>query len=132
MGLKEIKEKKKEELMKKMKKSDSKNYPDEPVDISAFKFDEFVEKYPFVVVDCWSPTCPPCVMLAPIIKDLAKEYSGKVVFGKVNFMYPENQEIAIRYGIQGIPTLLVFKNGRLAGRLVGYRDKAMLKRELGL
>ena len=101
-----------------------------PIDIDATNFDEFV-KGEFVVVDCWSPTCPPCLMLAPVIDKLASKHTN-VKFGKVNFSNQANRPIANRFGINVVPTLLVFKSGELVNRLVGYKDEATLEKELGL
>lgn len=105
---------------------------DKPVDIDGVDLDAFVKKHEYAVVDCWSPSCPPCVMLAPIIHDLAKKHAGKVVFGKVNFSDSSNQMVAAKYGISGIPTLLIFRKGKLVNRLVGYRSKSELEIELEL
>tara|TARA_Y100000310_G_scaffold338109_1_gene426880 strand:- start:1027 stop:1338 length:312 start_codon:yes stop_codon:yes gene_type:complete len=101
-----------------------------PIDVDAKDFDEFI-KGKFVVVDCWSPTCPPCLMLAPVIDELAKEHT-EVKFGKVNFANQENVVIAQRFHIHGIPAILVFKNGELVDTLVGYKGKEVLAKELGL
>lgn len=101
-----------------------------PIDIDATNFDEFV-KGEFVVVDCWSPTCPPCMMLAPVIDALASKHTN-VKFGKVNFSNSANQPIAARFSINVIPTILIFKKGELVETLVGYKDEATLEKELGL
>ena len=105
---------------------------DKPIDVDAVSFDDFIKKHPFIVIDCWSTRCPPCMMLAPIIDDLAKEHAGKVVFGKLSFDDIDNQQIAARFEINVIPTLLIFRDGKLADRLVGYRTKETLEKELGL
>lgn len=105
---------------------------DKPIEIDATQIEDLANQYPFVVIDCWSPTCPPCMVLAPIIEQLAKELAGKVVFGKVNLSRPDNRMAAIEYEISGIPTLLVFKNGELVNTLVGFRSKQELRADLGL
>jgi len=79
-----------------------------------------------VIVDFWAEWCMPCRMIAPIFKELAKEYAGKMKFAKVNVDF--NQELAARYGIQGIPTLLVFNKGNVVERVVGAMPKPALKR----
>lgn len=81
-----------------------------------------------VVVDFWAPWCQPCRIIAPIIEELAKEYDGKVVFAKLNT--DENMQTTMRFGIRGIPTLLIFKNGKEVGRIVGARPKPQLKEEI--
>lgn len=77
-----------------------------------------------VLVDFWATWCGPCRMLAPVIEELAKEYEGRVVVGKVNI--DEQPELAEVFQIQSIPTVLVFKNGQLADMAVGYRPKEQL------
>jgi len=90
--------------------------------------DEVINSSQPVVVDLWAEWCMPCRMIAPIIEELAQEYDGKVKFGKLNV--DENRNIAIRYSIQAIPTLLIFKDGQLVQKFVGLRSKADLKREI--
>ena len=90
--------------------------------------DEVINSPQPVVIDLWAEWCMPCRMIAPIIEELAQEYDGKVKFGKLNV--DENRNIAIRYSIQAIPTLLIFKDGQLVQKLVGLRSKADLKREI--
>ncbi len=81
-----------------------------------------------VVVDFWAPWCQPCRLIAPIIEELANEYDGRVVFAKLNT--DDNMQTAMRFGIRGIPTLIIFKNGQEAGRIVGARPKPQLKQEI--
>ncbi|TMF02541.1 MAG: thioredoxin [Chloroflexi bacterium] len=71
-----------------------------------------------VVVDFYADWCGPCHMMAPVVEQLAGEYAGKVTVGKLDV--DVNQEIAIRYGVMGIPTLGLFREGKLVDRLVGY------------
>jgi thioredoxin 1 len=79
-------------------------------------------------VDCWAPWCGPCRMMTPIIDELAAENTGKIAFAKLNT--DENRDIAARYQIQAIPTLLIFKDGKLADRKVGAMPKKLLQGEL--
>ena len=71
-----------------------------------------------VVVDFYADWCGPCRMMSPVVEQLAGEYAGKVTIGKLDV--DVNQEIAIRYGVMGIPTLGLFRGGKLVDRLVGY------------
>jgi len=77
-----------------------------------------------MVVDFWAPWCGPCKMMLPIVDELAVEYDGRVVFGKVNV--DENDAMCSEYGIMNIPTMLFFKNGELVDRHVGAARKADL------
>jgi thioredoxin 1 len=78
-----------------------------------------------VLVDFWAPWCGPCKMIAPILEELATELAGKLAISKVNV--DDNGDIAAEYGIRAIPTLLLFKDGKLAEQYVGMMDKASLK-----
>ncbi|WP_018291570.1 thioredoxin [Verrucomicrobium sp. 3C] len=75
-----------------------------------------------VVVDFWAEWCGPCRMVAPVIEELANELSGKVKFGKVNV--DQQQDLARRFSIQSIPTLLIFRDGEVRGRQVGAASKS--------
>ena len=74
-----------------------------------------------VLVDFWATWCGPCKMIAPIVKEIADEYDGKILVGKVNV--DEEPELTMQYNVSSIPTLMVFKNGQLVNRAVGYREK---------
>jgi len=74
-----------------------------------------------VFLDCWAPWCGPCRMLAPIVEQLATELSGRVKVAKLNV--DENQQTATQFGIQSIPTMLIFKDGQPVDRLVGAQPK---------
>ena len=81
-----------------------------------------------VVVDFWAEWCGPCKMLAPILNELAEEYGNRLKFTKVNI--DEHQELATQYGIQSIPTLLLFRRGEVTDQMVGLRSKRELKMKL--
>lgn len=78
-----------------------------------------------VLVDFWAEWCGPCKMIAPVLDELAEEYSGKVKIGKVNIDH--EQGLAGQYGVRAIPTLLLFKQGQVAEQMVGARSKRDLK-----
>jgi thioredoxin 1 len=77
-----------------------------------------------VLLDFWAPWCGPCKMLAPTLAQIAEEQAGKVKVGKVNV--DEEMDLAVSYGITSIPTVLLFKNGQLAGTSIGYVPKETL------
>ncbi len=94
---------------------------------STFEVDVIGSDLP-VLVDFWAPWCGPCRMVAPIVEELAEEYEGKVKFVKLNT--DENPQVAGKYGIRSIPTLLVFKGGKPVGQIVGFRPKSDLEKRL--
>jgi thioredoxin 1 len=100
-----------------------------PIAVDDSSFDQIVlqAKTP-VLVDFWATWCAPCRMVAPIIDELAEEYSGRISFAKVDV--DQNLKIATRYSIMSIPTLLIFKKGAPVSHLVGYKPKEDLKRTL--
>ncbi len=101
----------------------------QPVPVNDSNFDQVVLKADKpVLVDLWAIWCKPCLMVAPIIDELAKEYEGKINFVKVDV--GQNPKTASRYNVMSIPTLLIFKNGRPVSHLVGARSKRELKQSL--
>ncbi|KYH38207.1 MAG: thioredoxin [Candidatus Bathyarchaeota archaeon B23] len=99
--------------------------PSRPLELTDADFQSVVEGNPLVVVDCWAPWCGPCLYVAPIIEELARDYAGRIVFGKLNV--DENPQTAVRYRIMSIPTLLVFKDGKLVDRIVGAMPRRRLE-----
>lgn len=81
-----------------------------------------------VLVDFWAEWCGPCKMIGPIVEELASEYGGKVKVGKVNV--DNNPEISVKYGIRSIPSLLIFKDGKVADQIVGAVPKNHIKKQL--
>ncbi|MDD2444842.1 MAG: thioredoxin [Candidatus Nanoarchaeia archaeon] len=77
------------------------------------------------VVDFWAPWCGPCQMMAPVFEDLSNEFKDKINFAKVNV--DENRNLSMQYNIQGIPTLLIFKEGELIDQITGFSDKSKLR-----
>ena len=80
------------------------------------------------IVDFWAEWCGPCRMVGPIVEELAKEYEGQAVIGKVNVDF--NNEISVKYGIRNIPTVLFFKNGQLIDKQVGAVPRSVLEDKL--
>lgn len=99
-----------------------------PIGLTDSNFANEISKYPIMLVDFWAPWCGPCRMVSPIIEQLSREYSGKVAFGKVNV--DENQRIAASFGIQSIPTLMIFRNGKAVDVMVGALPKAQIELKL--
>jgi len=98
------------------------------LELSSDNFAEAANKYSLLVVDCWAPWCGPCQFLSPVIEELARDYQGKIAFGKLNV--DENRALAMKYQIMSIPTLLIFKNGQLIDQKVGAMPREMLEPEL--
>lgn len=82
-----------------------------------------------VLVDFWAAWCGPCQMMGPIVDELAEEMKDKVKIGKLNV--DENRETATNYSVMSIPTLIIFKDGKVVKQLVGVQAKENLKEELG-
>ena len=120
-----IKKKKLQEMMYDAYQKERRMMVNTPIEIADNTFDKIIQDNPLVVVDCWAPWCGPCRMVAPVLEELAQDYSGKILFGKLNV--DENQNITTRYQIMSIPTLLVFKDGNLVDRIVGAIPKDMLE-----
>ena len=98
----------------------------EPIHVTDAAFEETVLKSPVpVIVDFWAPWCGPCKVVAPILDKLAKEYEGKMTVAKVNT--DENPEWMMKYGIQGIPTMLFVAEGKIVHRQVGALPERMLR-----
>jgi thioredoxin 1 len=119
--------------MRKMKELErrialKKHVPNEPIQITDQTFDQTIKKNPLVVIDFWAEWCMPCLIIAPIVEEFAKDYAGKVVFGKLNV--DENKATAVRYGIKAIPALLFFKNGKLVDQVLGAVSRQHLEEKI--
>ena len=125
--LETIKQRKLRQLMEKAVETEKKKKPalNKPIEVSDATFKDVIQNNPIVVVDCWAPWCAPCHMVAPVIEEMARDYAGRILFGKLNV--DENREVAMQYQIMGIPTLLVFKNGKLADRIIGAMPRQVLE-----
>ena len=101
----------------------------QPIHITDTEFDQKVlQSAAPVVVDFWAPWCGPCKMIAPVLEKLAAEYDGKITVAKVNT--DENPEWAMKYGVQGIPTLLFIKGGDVKDRIVGVAPAPAIKAKI--
>ena len=98
------------------------------LELNSKNLEDAIKNNPSLVVDCWAPWCGPCRMMSPVIDELATDLKGKITFGKLNT--DENQDMAMKYQVQAIPTLLIFKDGKLADRKVGALPKKVLAGEL--
>ncbi len=107
---------------------DAKGALSSPLTVGDGDFNQIVQRYPLIVIDCWAAWCGPCRMVAPIIDELAKAYAGSVVFGKLNV--DENQETAVRFNVMSIPTMLIMKNGKEVDRIVGAVPKQSIEARL--
>lgn len=121
----EIKKEKMKEIMEKKNKRQVK------IEVGVDDFEEKVieqSKEVPVVVDFWSPSCQPCLIIGPILEREAKKYDGKFVLAKVNVS--NNIKLAQRYGVSGIPTIKMFKGGEIADGFVGSRSEDMVEKWL--
>ncbi len=97
------------------------------VEVTDASFEEFIAKNKLAVIDCWAAWCGPCNMLSPVVEHLAGEYTN-ITFGKLNV--DENRGVPMKFGIMSIPTLLYFRDGKLADKTLGALPKKMLEGRL--
>ena len=100
----------------------------EPVTLTDSNFASETARYPVMLVDFWAPWCGPCRIVGPIIEQLAREYSGRVAFGKLNV--DDNQAVAGSFGVQSIPTMMVLKSGKVVDVMIGALPKAQIEIKL--
>ena len=99
-----------------------------PIEITDANYEEIINSEKPVLVDFWAEWCGPCRMIGPVVEELAADYDGKAVIGKVNV--DENPNVSAKFGIRSIPTLLVFKNGEIVDKQVGAVPKGVLSQKL--
>ncbi len=98
------------------------------VEITDANFQEIINSEKPVLVDFWAEWCGPCKMIGPVVEELASDYEGKAVIGKVDV--DNNPEVSAKFGIRSIPTLLVFKGGEIVDKQVGAVPKGVLSQKL--
>lgn len=98
------------------------------IELNDANFDSIVNSDKTVLVDFWAEWCGPCKMIGPVVEELAGEYEGKAVIGKLNV--DENPQVTARFGVRSIPTLLVFKGGQVVDKQVGAVPKSVLSSKL--
>ena len=100
-----------------------------PIEVDDASFENKVLKSAIpVLVDFWAPWCRPCLMAAPVLEELAKEYATKITFAKLDV--DQNPQTAAKYNIMAIPNLLIFKEGQPVSQIVGFKPKEELKKDL--
>lgn len=98
------------------------------IEITDANFDEIIKSDKPLLVDFWAEWCGPCKMIGPVVEEIAGEYDGKAVIGKVDV--DSNPAVAAKFGIRSIPTLLYFKDGQIVDKQVGAVPKAILAQKL--
>ncbi len=111
-----------------MAASDDGGAPGHPVTMTDANFQDMIKKNKIVVIDCWAEWCSPCKHIAPIIEELAKDFKGRIVFAKLDV--DSNKRVPVEFKIMAIPTLLIFKDGELADRIIGLTPKPRLVEKL--
>ena len=99
-----------------------------PVEITDSNFEEIISSEKPVLVDFWAEWCGPCKMIGPLVEELANEFEGKAIIGKVDV--DTNPEVSAKFGIRSIPTLLVFKGGEIVDKQVGAVPKSVLSEKI--
>lgn len=126
--LEEIKKKKMEKMMSEINKPHEPTIeqPGKPIIITDATVDAASNQYPLLILDCWAEWCGPCRMIAPVLKELAKDYKDRLKVAKINV--DEEPDLASRFGIQSIPTLLFFKGGEMVKQQIGAVPRPVLEK----
>lgn len=98
------------------------------VEITDQNFNDIIRSNQIVLVDFWAEWCGPCKIIGPVVEELAVEYEGKAIIGKVDV--DSNPEVSAKFGIRSIPTLLVFKNGEVVDKQIGVVSKNVLSQKI--
>ncbi len=116
-----INEKKMKELQQLVNEKKLLKTVKEPITLADSTFFETINKFPLMLVDFWAPWCGPCRMMSPIVDQIGRDYPGKLAVGKINV--DENQLIARQFNVSSIPTLILFKRGKLLNKIIGSVSK---------
>ena len=122
---KEIERIKKAKILAMLERAQNQKLTSKPILLTDSNFNSEIAKHKLIVVDFWAPWCGPCRMVGPLVEELAAEYAGKVAFGKLNV--DENTMVPRRFGVRGIPTLIVFKDGQIVDTSVGACSKSHIE-----
>jgi len=126
--LERIRARKMQELLRRQNQAAGRSMPNSPIQVTDSDFESLIQEYPLMVVDCWATWCGPCQMLAPVIDELARDYAGRIVFGKLDV--DENPRTAINFGIMSVPTLLIIKNGKMVDQIIGAVPRDYIESKL--
>ncbi len=122
-----LRKKRSEALEKELgSRDEKKEWPSTPIAVTDQNFKDVIARYPFIVIDFWADWCGPCKMMSPILDSLAREYQGKVVFGKLNV--DENPQMSATFKVMSIPTMMIVKEREMVERITGAVSKPALER----
>jgi len=126
--IEKIREKKLQELKESLENKQQKESYSEPINVNDADVGQKINENQVVVIDCWAPWCGPCKTISPVIDRLAARYAGKILFCKLNV--DQNKSTAMKYGINSIPTILIFKNSDLVDKVIGAVPENSLTNKL--